>query len=347
MRILLVEPGPWFSVQDVANGWEAGFKAAGCDVLRFNLGDRLSFYDTAHRQNLDTGEWMKSIDDEEQVARAAAKGLEAVAFEWWPDLTVIVSGFYVPPFVYRLFRARGLKTCLMFTEEPYEAQRELSRADWADYVTVNDPTHLDAFRQVNPNSWYFPAAYDPDVHKPGPADDRYKSDFCFVGTGYPSRIEFLEQVDWDGLDVCLAGNWQWIGEDSPLRKFLAHDIGACCPNESTIEFYRSTRLSANMYRKEAQDVGLDQGWSIGPREVELAATGTFFLREARPEGDELFPMLPAFESPAHFQSLLRYYHARPELCVDLAAQARLAIADRTFTNHARRLLGLVNQEIST
>ena len=84
------------------------------------------------------------------------------------------------------------------------------------------------------------------------------------------------------------------------------------------------------------------GTPMGPREVELAACGSFFLREPRPEGDDLFPMLPTFTEPGDFGDQLRWWLSNegPRLNAALAAQA--AIADRTFTNTAARLLRLVD-----
>ena len=39
--------------------------------------------------------------------------------------------------------------------------------------------------------------------------------------------------------------------------------------------------------------------------MELAATGTYFLREPRGEGDEILHMLPTFDGPAEFEDKLR------------------------------------------
>lgn len=36
----------------------------------------------------------------------------------------------------------------------------------------------------------------------------------------------------------------------------------------------------------------------------LAACGTFFARDPRPEGDELFPMLPTFTDPGEFRRVV-------------------------------------------
>jgi hypothetical protein len=80
---------------------------------------------------------------------------------------------------------------------------------------------------------------------------------------------------------------------------------------------------------------------MGPREVELAACGTFFFRDPRGEGDDLFPMLPFVESPEQFSKDLRWWLANDADRLAAADQARLAIADRTFARSANRLLELV------
>ena len=338
MRILCIEPGPAFSVADVHRGWVRAFAQLGCTVVNFNFGERIDFYTQAHVEK--NGEYVKAFDDEGAL-RLAAKGIEAAVLEVWPDLVMVTSGFFIPPAIYQLIRERGFTVVLNQLEEPYEATREMARAALVDATIINDPTHLESFRAVNPKTWYLPAAYDPDVHRPGPAHPDLACDFGFVGTGFDSRVRFFEAVDWTGIDVALAGNWGETDPDSPLRKFIVHDLAECFPNERTIALYRSAQLSANLYRKEAQSPGLERGWAIGPREVELAATGCFFLREPRPEGDDLFPMLPTFEMPEQFESLLRYWLARPadrERCAD---EARAAVQDRTFVNNARTLLRLL------
>jgi hypothetical protein len=83
---------------------------------------------------------------------------------------------------------------------------------------------------------------------------------------------------------------------------------------------------------------------MGPRELELAACGAFFLRDPRGEGDELLPMLPRFESPAEASALLRWYLDHPDQRAELAAAARSAVQDRTFDTNAARLLRLMEKE---
>lgn len=320
-------------------GWVKGLRAQGVEVVDYNLGDRLRFYTHAM---LEVDGELRNAFQYEAACELAAKGLESVCYEWWPDIVIVVSGFFVPPSVYKVMRARKHHVVLLCTESPYEDNRQVMMADSADTVILNDPTNLDEFLDYNPRTIYVPHGYDPEVHKPGPVRPELASDFAFVGTGYPSRIEFLEQVGWGDLNVRLEGHWREVRDNSPLRPFCPTDLTQCIDNSDAVDIYRSTKVSANLYRKEAGSPELAEGWSVGPREVELAACGTFFLREPRGEGDELFPMLPTVTSPADFGEQVQWWATHDSERLAAAELARKAVADRTFDANAARLLSHIN-----
>ncbi len=334
MRALLVHPGCDFSVSDVHDGWLKGLRANGVEVATLNLSDRLNFYGGAKIQHGD--EYIAAFHGSD-VARMAAIGMKAAVYDWWPDVIIVVSSFFIPSDFYPVFRDRGHKVVILHTESPYEDPKQIERAELADLNIINDPTNLDAFQQVAPTA-YIPHAYDPDRHHPRPTDPDCESDFCFVGTGYASRIKFFESVDWNGINARFAGNWQQLPQDSELRDFLVHPVDECCPNDETVRLYTSSKVSANVYRKEAMRPDLEQGWSMTPREVELAACGVFFLRDPRPESDELLPMLPTFQGAEEFGDLVRYWSARDAEREAAAQAARAAVSDRTFDNHAALML---------
>jgi spore maturation protein CgeB len=334
MRALVVHPGPAFSVADVYAGWVKGLRDNGIQVGTLNLDARLDFYGSAHIKR--EGEYVKAFSDEDAV-RMASLGIKAAVYDFWPDVVVFVSAFFVPRDFYEVFRDRGHKVVIIHTESPYEDQRQVVRAMNADLNVINDPTNIETFRAAAPTV-YIPHAFDPERHHPRTADPDCASDFCFVGTGYPSRIRFFEQVDWSGIDAAFAGNWQDTREDSPLRGFLTHPLEQCCPNDEAVRLYASTKVSANVYRREAETDEQSFGWSMTPREVELAATGVFFLRESRGESDEVLPMLPTFTGAEEFGDLVRYWAARDAERGEAALAARAAVADRTFASNAAQML---------
>jgi spore maturation protein CgeB len=335
VRVLVVHPGPSFSVADVHNGWVKGLRQNGVTVGEYNLHERLNFYTAAQIEN-DNGDLRLAFSSEAAMTMAA-KGVEVACFEWWPDMVIFVSCLFVPPQVLDVIRARGIKVVIVHTESPYEDNVQVLRAAHADVNVINDPVNLEQFQQVAPTI-YLPHSYDPDLHKPGPAVPELKSDFCFVGTGFESRIEYLSAVDWCGLDVLLAGHWQ-AAAGTPLEPFVLHEFDQCIDNADAVKLYNSTKVSANLYRKEAHRDAHADGWAMGPREVELAASGTFFLRQSRGEGDELFD-LPIFDGPDDFTEKLRWWASHDDARIEAANRARAAVADRTFAKHTAELLRL-------
>jgi len=341
VRVLLVHPGPHFSVADVYNGLHKALVAAGCEVATLNLDDRLEFYIGAHAKRHGSDELVQAFDRKAAI-RMAAQGLEVACYEFWPDVVIVVSGWFIPEEVWQIMSQRPHTTVLWATESPYEDDQQATIGRWADVCVLNDPANIAGWvEHVNPNTYYQPHSYDPDIHFPGTPtmDDRF--DFVFIGTGFPSRIKWFEQVDWTGLEVGFGGQWKMLGERSPLRAFLLNDDDQCIDNAVTADLYRASHMSANLYRREANDKSHAVGWAMGPREVELAACGTFFFRDPRGEGDDLFPCLPFVPAPDRFGDELRWWLAHPDARAEAIGYTRDAIADRTFLNAAARLLDRV------
>ena len=151
-------------------------------------------------------------------------------------------------------------------------------------------------------------------------------------------------MDLAGLDVRLAGPWLDLPPDSPLRDWTATDSDDCVDNDETAGIYRRARTGINVYRQEAEDTHAGEGYACGPREIEQAACGLWFARDPRPESDALFPMLPAYSTPEEASDLIRWALAHPDQRERAAGEAWAAVQDRTFTNHARQLLRLLDRQ---
>jgi spore maturation protein CgeB len=327
-------------VSDVHDGVLKGLKANGVDARSLNFDDRLGFYSAAHVPEGD--EWRKAMSVD-QAKHLAARWVEAECFRWWPDVVIWISAFVAPPDVLELFKHRPQHTVGWFTEAPYEDLEQLALAPLFDTVVLNDPATIDAYRAVNERSWYLPHSFDPDIHRPGEADPDLRADFGFVGTGFAERVALFDAVDWSGISAVFGGNWTSTSDDSPIRKFLCHDLAQCMPNESTAALYRSVKASANLYRRSMLAPGCTaEGWAMGPREVELAASETFFLRDPRGEGDEILSMLPTFDGPDDFGEQLRWWVEHDSQRIDAARAARKAVADRSFKHTTAEFLRLIS-----
>lgn len=349
MRILVVHPGPNFSVADVHDGWVEALRELGCQAESFNSDDRIQFYGHALISTGDTDDTghplVKRAMSDADALRMAMQGISHAAFTFWPDVVLFVSGFFVTPGIMGLLQQRGMKVVLLGTESPYQEKMQLERAQCSDITLLNDPVNIEQYRELGITVEYAPHAYRPSVHYPrsGPVNEDLNADLAFIGTGFASRVDFFERMNLDGLDVLLGGCWP-MAQHSPLRQYMGHDIEECVPNDETAEVYRNAKCGINFYRREFDDADVDTEavpWAMGPREVEQAACGMFYLRDPRAEGDEVLHMLPTFSGPEDAGEQLRWWIAHEDEREQAALKAREAIADRTFTSNAKRLLELL------
>lgn len=280
----------------------------------------------------------------DQVFAAALQGLSHACYTMWPDIVLMISGFFMTAAHMELMRMRRHKIIVLATESPYQDDEQLMRSQLADLTLLNDPVNIEKFRSIGKTE-YMPHAYRPSVHypRPGPVNPELASDLCFIGTAFKSRIGFFEAMDLAGLNVLLAGNdWGKLDPGSPAARYVGTPLGQpdCIDNPQTAELYRNAKMGINFYRREGEDDWTGAGWACGPREIEMAACGLPFLRDPRPESDELFPMLPAFAGPDYASEQLRWWLEHDAEREHAARQARAAIADRTFAANARRMLQL-------
>lgn len=300
-KVFVVHPGPPLSQHDVWAGWVKALRQLGHEVRSY----RTDNYLLAYRQ------WPPSAE----AVLAAQNGLRAVLRRVSPDLVLFIGNSFVSG---ELLEDVAAPVVLLHTESPYEDRRQLALAPFAAANLIGDPLNLAAYERCGPVHVISPA-YDPDVHYPGsgPKD----IDFTFIGTALPSRTEFFGKMNLDGLEVCIDGG----------GFFAPNGID----NATAAGLYRRSRAGINVYRREGDTA---EGVAVGPRELEMAACGLFFLRDSRPEGDELFSMLPTFSDPEEASEELRWWLEHGSAREERAIMARDAVKDRTFLAEASKAM---------
>ena len=348
-------------------GWEKALRKLGHQVMVYNTNDRLIYYSATAlpdqtsptcpecKQKIFRSPWT----DEQQPRQLALKGLFESCFVFWPEIVFFVSAFFFEESTLRMLKARDMKLVMLHTESPYQDKEQMGRGQFADLNLLNDPTNLQAWKDLGPAA-YMPHAYDSDIHFPPkktkvpvPYDlwtraEPYGCDLSFIGTGFKSRRDFFGKMDFSGLDVAIGGGG-WADalnepENVHVLNWLGHDPQHCVTNEEGARIYRLTKVGINKYREESEKEHAGEGWAMGPREVEMAACELFFLRDPRPEGDEIFEgILPTFSGPDEASDLARYWVRHTVQREKRASLARAAIADRTFDNHAAYFMRLAEE----
>jgi hypothetical protein len=326
---MVVRPGPGWSVADVAVGWIRAL-ARMVEVVDFRWDQVVAF----HGSRLP----LLSSND---VTLLASDVLLSRVLTTAPDVIVVVHGGEVPPATYAELR-RHATVVLVHTESPYEDDRIASMHWCADVHLVNDPSGVERLTAAGAMAAYAHQAHDPAVHFD---DGRARSlPLVFVGSGFAGRRAFLERLERRlpaGCDLHLGGTWS-VDRRRRLDRCVRDDWPRPMPNTETAEVYRTARLGLNLYRLDhLERPELACGWSMGPREVEMAACGLWFARMPRPEGDQVLSMLPTFDDVDECVEVLAWAWAHPDAVAAAASAARKAVAGRTFDALASGLLGLL------
>lgn len=335
MTILVVQPGASMSTADVCIGLIAGLTARGHKVYEYALDQRI----TRSGAWL-TYCWRKSGKNFPQPTAAdilyhAGEELVARALRVMPDVVLIVSAMYLHPDVLVLMKRAGLQTACLFTESPYDDDKQAKLLPFLDVAWTNERTSA----RARPGVGYLPHARNIAVHTVAeavPADDVPAHDVVFVGTGFSERVDLLSAIDWSGIDFGLYGSWDLLGSRHHLRSHIREGYVS---NERAASLYRRAKIGLNLYRvskgfgKDAPRLETPAD-SLNPRAYELAATGCFTVSDYRAEVGEVFgDLVPTFTSIDEVRPLLDRWLA------DDAGRARVraALPDavKEHTWHAR------------
>ena len=154
-------------------------------------------------------------------------------------------------------------------------------------------------------------------------------------------------MDLAGLNVRLGGLWMDLPEDSPLRDWTAitDDSGDCVDNHEIAGIYRRARTGINVYRREAEDG--HAGRRLGgraPRDRDGRVRAVVRPRPP-PRIRRAVPHAARLHQPGRSRGPdpLGASPTRAS-APNAAAKARAAVADRTFTEHAKQLLRLLDRQ---
>ncbi len=364
MRPLLIWwPGASVSVSDVAAGLAAGLEAHGCMPLAFRLDQHLdvSEFGLKHafdaRRKIDPTTPTPTLAD---VCYHANRGVLERALRYDVEWVVMVSALYQHPDFAIMLKRAGRKVAFLGTEAPYQTEQELRLISHRmedgspvfDHVFVNERISVGRYREVHPSVSYLGAAAHPTRHTPETNDidaDTPAHDVVFVGTGFPERAAFFEQIDWTGINFGLYGTWELLREDSPLRAFLPKDaegqpvLQEMVHNRRTAALYRRATVGINLHRTavdyDTETQHVSQAQSLNPRAFELAACRKFFISDFRSEAVDVFGSdLPIALTPKGAEQLIRRALAEPVWRASVAAACHARVAGQTWRERAGQAL---------
>jgi spore maturation protein CgeB len=344
--ILTVNPGAPYATADVYNGIVPELRRLGVEVHEYDLESRLDisriFLNTTKRFLQRRGETPNKPTDVE-IVYGASKDILERALRWEVDGVLVFSGMFTHPDPLVLLRRAHVRTAAVLSESPYDDAKQAKHfLPYVDVAWTNERSSVPILRQANPNVNYLPHAFSPEVHYPYGVNeaDVPTHDVVFVGSLFAERVDLLSQVNWDGIDLGLYGNWLGLPSRHKLRKFVR---GGVVDNRGAAALYRKARIGLNLYR-ESIGWGKDapritHAESMNPRAYELAACGCFQISQDRSEGAEILGNnIATFGSAAQLEFAIRHHLKFPDQRLERANAALQRVQPHTFAARARTIL---------
>jgi spore maturation protein CgeB len=345
VKLLVVHPGASSSTSDVADGLTYGLERHGVELVRYRLDQRI---DRSHRWlNYNWRKTQKKNPSIEKPTTAdvfyqAGIGALEMGLRHQVDCVLVVSAMFLHPDVIILMKRAGLRVVVLFTESPYDQERELAVAKLVDGCWTSERTSVDAFAAVNPRSGYLQHAWHPERHGMVSANDDVPAhDVVFVGTGFHERIAWLDAIDWTGIDLGLYGNWQQLGSRNVLRRYVRDGV---VDNVRAAALYRRAKIGLNLYRtskgwgREAPAIANAE--SLNPRAYELARCGAFTLSTYRAEVPEVFGnLVPTCSESSEASDLIRQWLADPAGRARVQASVPACVAESSWVQRSTRVIG--------
>ena len=164
MRLLVCQPGASYSVHDVYVGLTNALIARGHQVFTYQLDSRIersaSWLEYCWRK---AGKPEPRPNHADVIYHASYEMTER-ALHFDVQGVLAISGMFLHPKQLTNLRRAGRRTAVVFTESPYDDIQQTKMASLVDVCWTNERASVPVLRFANPNTYYLPAAYDPDRH---------------------------------------------------------------------------------------------------------------------------------------------------------------------------------------
>lgn len=175
-------------------------------------------------------------------------------------------------------------------ESPWESDLVFDMLPHFYYIFTSDANTAEALKKESTSNkiFYVPHACDPDIHKPVDVSWEFKSDVCFVGNAYKSRIEYLEKQaeSWKQMLVRIVGVG-YRGMDGYQNQHMTHGH---IDEPQIVKYYNGAKLVLNLHRMSG-DLDMANKRNIQPKHLnnrfyEIVACGKQQVVEGRDDMDE-------------------------------------------------------------
>ena len=270
-----------------------------------------------------------------------------------PDVLLVVHGTLASPEAVRFANGLGATTVLWLVEDPYEIDYHCgAMVQHYQYIFTNERQAVSVYG--GSNGFYLPWCCNPRVHRKIVVPPAYRSDLCFVGMGFPNRLEIINALaeELSHLKVWLIGDW---GKWGSLHQVLKRSVIPTITDFWEVQrYYNGAKINLNIHRDPMVPPSGNRNGipatSPNDRVFSLAGCGAFQLvDDARPDLWESFRAgteVERFISPEDLWTKICYFLTADEERERIARAAQIrAYKDHTFSQRLAEIFRKINKPL--
>lgn len=280
-------------------------------------------------------------------------GLMKVIEPFQPSVVLVLRGMRMPSTVIRALDGLGIETGVWLIDDPYRLQTHEQLVEPYSFVITQESSCVSFYQQLGKPCFHLPLAADPYQFQPQPVTSRYRSDICFVGSAFPSRIETFNRLAsfLEPLSFRIIGQWwQRLERYDALKQGI---INQPIPADEAARYYNGARIVLNIHR--TRNDRRDNHWNLpahtpNNRTFNVASCQAFQLTTARHDLEQLYRIddeMITFSSVRELTELIEYYLERPERRRMIASRAyRRTLAEHTYAVRLQEMVRLLTKHLA-
>ncbi|MDR6225277.1 CgeB family protein [Desmospora profundinema] len=142
----------------------------------------------------------------------------------------------------------GVPVGLWVVNDPYN----LSNYDWKarlyDFVITQESSCVSYYQKMGKPCIHSPLAADPRKYRPMNVPAKYRSDICFVGNGWPARVDFFNRLTpflRRKQFILIGERWNRLTQ---YQKMKSHILKTTIPPSETAKYYNGAKIVLNIHR---------------------------------------------------------------------------------------------------
>lgn len=266
-----------------------------------------------------------------------------------PDLMLVLDGQDCPVDQIAAVRAKGIRTAVWLTDDPYYTDITAGVAPHYDYVFTLERNCIDLYRNLGcSNVYYLPFAAHPGHYRPTLGPSPVRRSMSFIGSAYWNRVEYLQPIMGQLMEKGMVINGIWWDRLPEYNSYSDRiELGKWMGPKETAETYSGSKIILNLHRSPFDETVNNNtaklaAVSPNPRTFEISACATLQLVDSRDDLATFYTPgkeIETFSSPDELLDKVNYYltHEKERQTIALNALER-TYREHTYGNRLDEML---------